>query len=536
MLKKPLILASLLLTTLFALAQPIRHPQVKILLIPLDDRPPCLQFTQRIGLIGHADVVTPPKELLGRFTTPGQCDKIIEWLQRQDLASFDAAIVSLDMLVYGGLVASRVNAVDSATALRRVDVLQQLHQKAPRLRTYVQSVIMRLAPTSDSTNGAFRAQLAKWAEVSVQQTDSSRLITTAMEAKIPASALEDYKRARKRNLAVNSKAINLVRTGAIDYLILSQDDAKPVGVHVADRLQLVAQTERLNLTGKIAVQPGADEVSMLLLARALDQHYSFSPRIKAVYSSAAAADKIMPFEDKPLRQTVSYHIRATGTREAQDEKSADLLFYVFASRYEPGRAASFAAEIEDKIRQGRRVLIADIDPVGNVQGGDSAFITELSRRRLLPELNSYASWNTAANTIGTTLPQGLVFAIAEAKLLGDPAMRDSIWTAQNWFTFHRVLDDYYFHGMERMHINKHFGQAGLSSTVLNDAANKQVEAYATGLLQQSFTKLSTVYANRITGSRQLQVQCAQPSNMRFTLPWNRTFEADINFDITCHGK
>ena len=77
----------------------------RILLIPLDDRPPCLQFPVRMGAIGDAEIVTPPRELLGRFTEFGQSEAIIEWLKKQNLNSFDAAIVSVDMLAYGGLVA-----------------------------------------------------------------------------------------------------------------------------------------------------------------------------------------------------------------------------------------------------------------------------------------------------------------------------------------------------------------------------------------------------------------------------------------------
>nr|MCU0341482.1 DUF4127 family protein [Spirosomataceae bacterium] len=76
--------------------------QTRILFIPLDDRPPCLQFPVRMGQIGHVQLVAPPRELLGRFTTFGQSDAIVQWLQTQDLQQFDAAIVSIDMLAYGG--------------------------------------------------------------------------------------------------------------------------------------------------------------------------------------------------------------------------------------------------------------------------------------------------------------------------------------------------------------------------------------------------------------------------------------------------
>lgn len=511
---------------------PPKH-STTILLIPLDDRPPCLQFTQRMGLIGDTKIITPPKEYLGWFTTPGQSDKIINWIKSQDLKSFDAAIVSLDMIVYGGLVASRVHQVKQADAMKRMEMMREIRRKAPKLPVYAQSVIMRLAPTADGKNEAYRAKLSKWAEVSVAQDEASKAETAKLESDIPAPALADYKKARERNLQINLRGVDFVRSGIIDYLILSQDDAKPAGIHVADREKLVAEIKRINLTSKIAVQPGADEVSMLLLARALNTHYNFSPKIKAVYSSEQAANTTMPFEDKPLKQTVSYHISATGSKEVQDEKDADLLFYVFATRHSNGSAASFAAAIEDKIRQGKRILIADIDPVGDVQGGDSLFTNELASRGLLPELYSYASWNTAANTIGTTVPQGIIFALANNKLIKNPAIAPRIWTAQNWFLFHRVLDDYYFHGLLRSKVNTYFAQNKASSNHLSAAVSSKVEAYGSRLLREAFDDFTRIYSQKRDNSIQKNVQCRQPGNMSFKLPWNRTFEAEIDFDMKC---
>jgi hypothetical protein len=522
----------ILFLVLPAFTQVGSKPSVKILFIPLDDRPPCLQFTQKMGLIGDAEVVAPPKELLGRFTTAGQSDRIITWLLQQDLRSFNAAVISIDMLVYGGLVASRTYNVEPTIALQRIKVLEKIHKKAPTLPLYVQSVIMRLAPTADDKNDGFRDNLSRWAEISVKTDEQSKAATQILVNTIPAEAITNYKNARQRNLQVNLKTIDYVRSGIISFLILSQDDAKPVGIHVQDRLRLIEETNKSGLTSKIAVQPGADEVSMLLLARALNGYYQLSPKIKAIYSSDKASNTVMPFEDKPLKETVSFHIRATGSSEVQDEKQADLLFYVYASRREAGRAAIFAAAIEDKINQGKRLIIADIDPVGDVQGGDSAFTTELENRKLLPELNGYASWNTAANTIGTTLPQGIIFNIAEAKLLNKKIIANRILTAQNWFTFHRVMDDYYFHGFVRSIANIHFNQNKMSSRILDDKTNKEMEEYATQLLSKSFDDLNRVYAQRISTSRQKNFHC-HATDMSFKLPWNRTFEGEINFEMKC---
>ncbi|MBS1794130.1 MAG: DUF4127 family protein [Acidobacteria bacterium] len=521
-----------ILILLFCLAAPAlaARPPAKILLIPLDDRPPCLQFPVRMGQIGEAEVVTPPIELLGRFTEPGKPDAIIEWLKAQDLKSFDAAIVSVDMLAYGGLVAMRAHGVDDRTALERLEFLRELRRRAPRLKIYGSSVIMRLAPSGTLENEAYRANLAKWAEIAADP--NLRAETAALERKIPAAALDDYKRARARDLQVNRAAVGLVRDRTIDYLILSQDDAKPRGVHVADRENLIELTKKLKLKNRVAVQPGADEVSMLLLARALSDQYDFHPRIKAVYSSEKAAAAVMPFEDRPLRQTVSFDIAAVGAREVSDEKRADLLFYVYASRFEPGNAEKFAAEIENRLDRGKQVIVADVDPKGNVQGGDESFARLLAKRQLLPRINSYAAWNTAGNTIGTTLPQGAIFALAKARFLESDAARRRVLTAENWFTFHRVLDDFYFHTIVRAKARDFIAENKWNNLRLSDAATKRVEAFSLELLKNNFRELSDDYfGGRFAATNGLT--CRKPSGLTLELPWNRTFEAAIDFRLEC---
>ena len=487
-------------------------------------------------MIGDAEIVAPPAEMLGVFTKPGQTERLAEWVRGQDLKSFDAAIIALDMIAYGGLVASRANAgTTESDALRRIEIVKEIRRAAPKLIIYGQSVIMRLAPTGTGSNESYRQNLADWAELSVFTDEKSRARTAKLESEIPAEALADYKNARRRNLRTNLKAVEYVGDGTLDYLILSQDDAKPRGVHVADRERLIAEAKRLNLDDKIAVQPGADEVAMLLLARVLNKIYNLSPKIKAVYSSESLSAKAMPFEDKPLRETVSYQIKAIGGREVQNERDADLLFYVFASRFENGRAESFAAEIEDKINHKKRIIIADVDPKGDVQGGELNFTNELTRRKILPEVNGYASWNTAGNTIGTTLPQGSIFALTQSKLLkaNDINAINRIWTAQNWFTFHRVLDDYYYHNPVRAQAKKYIAENNWSALRLSDEATRKVEIFAGDLMEKSFDELKRNYFTERVKSVQKNVKCAPPSNLKFELPWNRTFEAKIDFDLQC---
>jgi hypothetical protein len=210
-----------------------------------------------------------------------------------------------------------------------------------------------------------------------------------------------------------------------------------------------------------------------------------------------------------------------------------LLFYVYASRFEAGRAGSFAKEIQEKVKKNKRLIVADIDPKGDVQGGDPVFSEALEKMGIFSNLNGCASWNTAGNTIGTALPQGVVFAFAQSKLLNSKQTIERIGTAQNWFTFHRVLDDYYFHTLVRAKARDYIVANKWSTLRLTDEATVKVESFSLGLMEPFFTQLSNDYFQNKQTNLSQTVKCDKPSDLSLDLPWNRTFEAEIDFRLKC---
>src|SRR5690606_2156825 len=273
--------------------------------------------------------------------------------------------------------------------------------------------------------------------------------------------------------------------------------------------------------------------AMLLLARVLNEKYNQKTKVKAIYSSIEKSNEVMPFEDQPLKNTVSYHIAATGSTEVHQENDADVLFFVFVSQKDEGRAKSFIDEIEKSIKDGRRVIVADIDPIGNIQGGDSVFSEGLRKRQLFSELSGYASWNTAGNTIGTALPHGVIFTLAEQQLMNEPERASRVWTAQNWFMIHRVMDDFYFHNPIRKASNSFAKQGGASSTMMSDKLTAEVEVYASERMNKEFDEFIKDYFNKGNHVLKKGVKCYKSGGLKFRLPWNRTFEAKIDFDIVC---
>ena len=119
-----------------------------IALLPLDNRPCNLQFPAQIAVIGGAQIVAPPENGLGQFNQRADCDALRAWLN--DLPEVSALIVSVDMLAYGGLVASRKTATDLETALARLQTIQQWRKSRPQTPIYAFNILMRLAITMDS--------------------------------------------------------------------------------------------------------------------------------------------------------------------------------------------------------------------------------------------------------------------------------------------------------------------------------------------------------------------------------------------------
>jgi hypothetical protein len=107
----------------------------RILLIPVDDRPAVTQFPQMIGAMAGATIETPPRELIGRFTQPGKPEAIMAWMGSQNLKDYDAVVVSMDMIAYGGLIASRVERTSYNLAIQRIRQFWALRRTAPQTKS-----------------------------------------------------------------------------------------------------------------------------------------------------------------------------------------------------------------------------------------------------------------------------------------------------------------------------------------------------------------------------------------------------------------
>ena len=483
-------------------AQPASSPSsARVALVPLDDRPQCLQDLVLLGEVADTQVVTPPRVVLGRFLKTGDGGAIARWLDDLDLTTLDAVVVSTDMLAYGGLVGSRVARVFEADARQRLEALARLKQRRPDLRVYAFSTILGPAPAKEVDSGAWR-------------------------------------QIRARNRAINLLLVDLAARGAVDYLVFGLDVTTSSGMDEADRAAIAEAIGKADLTDRAAIQVGADEFAMLLLARALANRFNYYPAVQVVYSSTAARDAVMPFDERPLKDAVAAHVATAGTR--LDERGG-LQLFVYASRHEtPDQADAFASRIAQAVASGGRVVVTDIDPKGAAPGAWLPFAEGLRTRALLPRLFGYASWNTAGSTIGTALPHGLLFALAVDKVgPALPAARLRVAQAQVRFLLHRLINDFLYHGIVRGQTTEDLvGPRGMNPLRLDDSGRGSVEKHVVGelkLLAESLAADFTRQPWRLPGPAgqrsTVGLTVKEIDGFELTLPWGRMSEAEIQFSL-----
>jgi hypothetical protein len=491
----------------------------RIAVIPLDDRPCNTRFPVEIARIAGCEARLPPRELLGWFTRPARCEDIAAWLRSLDLP-LDALIVSIDMLAYGGLVASRTPATSLETAWARLSTLREWRRAHPRVPVYAFNVVRRLAPTLDRDEMvAHHRLLQEYAILKDQaaRTGDARLAVELenVERELPPDVLQDYLASRARNHAINREMLHWLADDVFDFLLLPQEDCAEFGLHRIEQAALEKGSSSLRVTDRVAIHPGADEAALTLLARHWNRMAARPMSFHIIYSNPNDAHRIPPFEDMPLSESVPRHIAAAGGVQAT-ESDADVLLFItspapfgrdsLTAEVRAQRAQAFRPfvdRIATALAQARRVAVAD---VAFANGADPAFVAALGERAVFSRLLAFAAWNTAGNTLGTVLAQCVANACPSPRL-----------NAQ--FVFARFVDDWGYQALTRPDVERQARAINASLLQLGDAW-KFCEDITRSALQR--------LADNLRGKHFSDYKLTRCDVM---LPWGRTFEVDVDVEF-----
>ena len=502
---------------------------MNIVMLPVDARPAVREQVCDLVALSGAAASVPAKSALGYFRQPADRDALAEWLRRV-AATANGLVLSLDMLVYGGLVPSRFIEGDAASLIVRLVLLREIKSAHPDKPIYAFTATMRLSNNNVNEEektywDVYGERIWRWSfltdRATVSQTATDQHAAYIAEQAVPENIRMDYLATRKRNFAVTVAALDLVQAGVIDRLILPQDDTAEYGFNIAERRQLQSIVTARGLRDKVAIYAGADEVAHTLCARMVHQCSAAAVcRFYLSYSDPANVSQLRArYEDRPIVDSLSAQIAAAGGMIVDSPDVADIYLLVHTSGVMQGDWAmreSLPVQMQTSptwltgakaaMVRGQHVALVDL---AYANGGDPVVIDALKDVFDLRELMAYAGWNTASNSIGNLVAQCVLQRVtANAKKQTGQKNQRVLCL--------RLLEDYLYQSVWRQHIRDALSVAGKCE---HDMTADELQAF--------------VAAKFIPAANDWLVR--EKFDFRVThieLPWQRTFEIDIQLVTT----
>lgn len=498
---------------------------MRIVFIPLDERPCNSKFPQMISENNSKiDFVTLPLSFYGVKKKPADLTKIWNRLF-QIVEEGDTLVVSMDMLLYGGLIPSRLHNLSKKTIEKRLSYLKKL-KETKDIDILASNCIMR-CPTYNSAEeepdyyehhgvSLHRSAYLKDKKDRVGLNDKE--INELNSYYIPEEVLSDYEWRREFNEDVNIRVLELVKEGVIDSLVIPQDDATPYGYTAQSQARVLKYIEKFDLDNKVSIYPGADEVGCTLSGLAFNLHYNNRSKFYAFYSSTLGPMITPLYEDRPMNETLKHHILAIGGQLVDTPQEADIILAINS----PGKIMQRAKEqiynkdltyttfrnlrqfvnsIKYYLKNDKPVILSD-SAYGN--GGDLELLKILDESDLLDKILTYSAWNTNANTLGTALYAGIVENNTDERNVKQ--------------TIYRIIEDTLYQSKVRQELLNDYLPSINQKDYHFEEKIEQVKMKTKEKLLNEYNKLEI--------SKKYNIK-----DLNVSFPWKRVFEIKLDFKI-----
>ncbi|MCM1237146.1 MAG: DUF4127 family protein, partial [Ruminococcus flavefaciens] len=464
-----------------------------IVYLPLDERPCNYSFPAGIAA-GAEDInlIRPDLGLMGQKKVPASFEGVRGFLL-ENAAGAHSFIISLDALLYGGIVPSRLHNLGIEELERRLETLGEIKKINPTAKIYAFALIMRCPSYSSADEEPdyyeycgkeifLTGQVKHKRELGLLSEEQAEKLLKEYSLKT-GGYLADFEARRQKNLCM---LVKILERKEIDFLLIPQDDSSPYGYTTRDREELKRIINEKNLVSP-ATYPGADEAGMTLLSRAACEIKGVKPEIKCVYATDKAKNLIPLYEDRELYKTLACQIEAAGCQESE---SGDVTLFLNYPAYSPVEAgeeqtagyeernlSGFTDKIAQAVEEGKIAALAD---GAYCNGGDSELLKLLSGKISLFSLSAYAGWNTSSNTLGTVICQSVF-----VKLYGKNA-------AQDKFIAERIYEDLGYCAHTRKYITKNvlpekglnYFDAGAKDGEVANRVKEETQGYIAKLLPE----------------------------------------------------
>lgn len=505
------------------------HYWLTVILIPLDSRPPCTQFVELLAHMAGIKLLLPQPELLDDYKIPANKQELRRWLIQASKQA-DAAIISTDMLIHGGLLASRLSAGTDQDTDEVLHLLTTIHQENLHIKMYVFNIIPRLLIADNQENAVFQKDMLQYSLIKDQvytfenKEDIKRFIT--LEKQIPANVIKRYTALYEKNTILNSMLMNMVEKGILAGLVIGQDDGQPFGIPNINKQQLQYYlTQTPSLANKVFITRGTDEVAVSLLGHIFTELSNVHPKVYTIYSNTDTPQITMPFMPHTVAKTVHEKFEIAGAIETSTMEDADFILFVHVgTKNNQATFSNSAKQINNLLERGYKVALVDLTE--DFKSSQTLLPVLVAQNIQISKLIAYAGWNTTSNSIGTAVTQACIFT---KTLTNEKNLPETIALYKNNLEFltARFLDDLYYQKEINPYINKQLQRShidpynlGNSYYRTNDIMQKMMLSKGKHLFHEELSN-RPISIHTTEGEQQIIITNLE---IQTYLPWQRTFE------------
>ncbi|MFN0206668.1 MAG: DUF4127 family protein [Planctomycetota bacterium] len=480
---------------------------MKVLLLPADGRPFHTQMPRALASIAGHELMIPPAALLGRGADSADSNGVFEFIESHAPLA-DAIVISVDLVVHGGIEASRNAKLTFAQARERLDRLAQIiHPHAART-TLFSSITAGTTSITSETDAVIAGQISKLNSFR-GRTLSNReaALRDELIQTIPRETLDDYESARVRNHEIQLQLIALMDRGVASRIVFLQNDSGEHGAHVSEEQQLRERSRNRNIQFLTA----REEAGVVLAAAAILDDDPQVFKVSVVLSDAPGMGRKALYESSPFRENFHLYMRQLGF--IVDHGAPDIELYLHPpvpkscdlfQNPQPERSldvTQFVDLLRMSVAARNYAILIDC---GHTNGGDPHLMNQISKVTI-SGLSGYSASGTASASVGTGLAQAAMIALGNktGKLNIEECTR-LVWL--------QILDNYIFKTLARPEIQ-------------NRCIRDRIDRYQFG---RNAADLDSILNTRMHELAADLLPFGVPA-FRARFPWNRLLECEIDW-------
>lgn len=479
---------------------------MKVGVVPLDSRPCNTSWLMQLGEAVNYQMIMYPISKCGTLHQGANIYNIVEWINSQ-AQKLDYLIISGDGFAFGGLIQAREARIHLEEVLPLLGVLKEIKEQYPKLKIYLFDTIMRTSiSATNMETGKYWALMNQYSKAMgryyflKKQEDLDQMHD--LETKIPNGIIETYLKARRKKLDVTKYYLDLVRENVIDEMIILQEDSMPYGIQKKDQEELIQVVKNYGLTNKINFYNGTDEGGVVLLAKIMVENAKISGPVYVHTPEEAILEKCCLFEDRPLKENITNMFKTIGVSITNQLDEATIVFSIFARNINIDLDLNCYEELSleqdevylNYIQSLKKIM--ETHPVTLVDlyfpnGGSFELLQAIEYKKLV----NYSAWNTASNSLGSAICATVAYLVN-----GRNEILENFKKA-------RMMDDCIYQYIARRKVNEQLLKRNVNIYDLGENGQEALEQ-----IQQIMHEYDSLIDNQ---------------SYELTLPWNRTFEIEI---------